>query len=64
MKPVPAILLSLLLLCKMAVAQTPLPGWSLDDVNITSARRRATAAPVTPADYRHVISAWYFGREN
>ena len=53
----------------MAAAALPAGGQQMSDfhkpdVNTTSLRRRATAAEVSPRDYLHQVSAWYFGAEN
>lgn len=44
-------------------AQTALPDFSLPDVNTSSRRRGITAQPVSPRNYLHQATAWYFGDE-
>ena len=56
--------LLLLLLAAPLAAQSPMPDFSLPDVNSASLRRRVTALPVSPRNYLHQVTAWYFGHEN
>ena len=63
MKPL-RLLLPLLTSPLAVPAQSPMPDFSLPDVNSASLRRRVTALPVSPRDYLHQVTAWYFGREN
>ena len=46
-----------------AGAQTVVPDFLLEDANATSLRRRATSAWVSPRDYQHQVTAWFFGWE-
>ena len=54
----------LLALPGWAAAQTPAADFSLPDENSTSLRRRVTSLPVSPRNYLHQVTAWYFGHEN
>lgn len=56
----------LVLLATAAVspAQSPVTNFSLKDENSASHRRAATSLFVSPRDYFHQITAWYFGHEN
>jgi hypothetical protein len=52
----------------MAVASIPaqaqtVSDFSLPDVNTNSLRRRATTIGLSPRDYLHQVTAWYFGNE-
>jgi hypothetical protein len=47
-----------------ARAQTPpVADFTLPDVNLTSLRHRVTAADLSPRQYIHQVTAWYFGNE-
>lgn len=61
---VKALCLLLILLAPPALAQTPVPDFSLRDENPGSRRRGVTAQFVSPRDYLHQVTAWYFGHEN
>jgi hypothetical protein len=37
--------------------------FSLQDMNLNSNRNRATSAFVSPRNYLHQVTAWYFGHE-
>lgn len=50
-------------LAAAAPAQTPVTDFSLSDVNSASLRRRVTAADLSPRQYFHQATAWYFGNE-
>jgi hypothetical protein len=41
----------------------PVPDFSLPEVNTLSTRYRATTAPVSPGNYLHQVTGWYFGHE-
>ncbi|HWB06454.1 MAG TPA: hypothetical protein VG796_25745 [Verrucomicrobiales bacterium] len=41
----------------------PVPDFSTSDVNPGSRRRGLTSAPLSPRNYLHQVSAWYFGNE-
>jgi len=43
--------------------QTMVPDFALPDVNSTSLRRRATSADLSPRNYLHQITAYYFANE-
>jgi len=60
----PRFLLPLLALPLHGMAQTPMPDFSLPDVNSGSRRSGATSLPVSPRNYLHQATAWYFGHEN
>jgi hypothetical protein len=60
----------LTLLTTMALVAADLPAggqtmgdFALPDINAASLRRRATSANVSPRNYLHQATAWYFGRE-
>ncbi len=63
MKPL-RLLLSLLAAPLQAQAQVPMPDFFLKDENSGSRRRSVTALFVSPRDYLHQVTAWYFGHEN
>ena len=46
-----------------ARAVDPMPDFSLPEVNTLSTRYRATTAPVSPRNYQHQVTGWYFGHE-
>lgn len=52
-----------LCLVTAAPAQSPVSDFSLPDVNSGSLRRRTTAAELSPRQYFHQVTAWYFGNE-
>jgi hypothetical protein len=56
-------LLPLLFPAAAALAVDPVPDFLLPEVNTLSKRYRATTLPVSVRDYRHQITAWYFGAE-
>ena len=58
-------LVSLTLLSGVAsvTAQSLVPDFSLQDINTNSDRRKATGLYVSPRDYLHQVTAWYFGWE-
>jgi hypothetical protein len=37
--------------------------FSLPEINTTSLRRAVTAEPISPRDYLHQVTAWYFASE-
>lgn len=40
-----------------------MPDFHLPDVNPGSTRNAVTAVPVSPRDYLHQVTAWYFAHE-
>jgi hypothetical protein len=58
--------LSLALLVATAApvrSQMMKPDFQTPDVNSTSRRRAATSANLSPRDYLHQVTAWYFAHE-
>jgi len=63
---IPLPIITALTLVAAAPAQTPavpVSDFSLPDINTTSLRHRVTAADLSPRQYIHQVTAWYFGNE-
>jgi hypothetical protein len=59
----PILLLLFAFTARPACAADPLADFSLNEVNTLSNRYRVTTTPVSPRNYQHQVTAWYYGHE-